>query len=95
MVAGSRDWNVHVRILVVVFTEAVIFTRRFVVGRRSTVVVKGATESGIKGGVMTWLGKVIGPNVTVVRSRLALSVSLIVTVWAGAVAAGVFSNETK
>ena len=53
MVAGSRDWKVHVRIPVAVFSEALIFTRRFVVGRKSTVVVKGATERGMAGGVIT------------------------------------------
>src|SRR5260370_929690 len=89
-VTGSRDWKVHVRTPVEVFREALIFTKRFVAGRRSTVVVNAETDSGIEGGVMISLGNVIGPNMTVVRSKLALSVSVTVTDWAGAVAVGLF-----
>lgn len=92
MVAGSRDWKVQVRTPVVEFREALILTMRFMIGRRSTVVVKGATGSGMEGGVITLLGKVIGLNARVVRSTLVLSVSVIVTAWAGAEAVGWFSK---
>ncbi len=52
-VVGSRDWNVSVSVAVEVLREAVTLTRRFAVGRRSTVVVNGETDNGIEGGLTT------------------------------------------
>jgi hypothetical protein len=52
-VEGSRDWKVHESTPVIVFREALILTRRFVVGRRSAVVLKEVTDSGIEGGFTT------------------------------------------
>src|SRR6266702_2475193 len=91
-VAGSRDWKAHVRTRVEVLNEALILTRRFLVGRRSTVVEKGASDSGVDGGVSISFWKVTGPKARVAKSRLGLSVSVIATDWAGAVAVGWLSK---
>ena len=92
-VTGSRDWKTQLTTPVATSAEALILTRRFVVGRRSTIVVKGDCASGIEGGVTTRFENALGPKVSVVRSRLALRLSVTVTAWAGAVAVGILANS--
>src|SRR6266478_978568 len=87
-VAGSSDWKFHVSNPFVEFNLELTATRRFVAGRRSTVVEKVVWKGG---GVNNWVPKPIGPRLSVPRLSLVLSSwSVIDTCCAGAVAVGSF-----